>query len=291
MSEIKPLLDRAHQLLDRLALMLPEAHSSSELDDSAAFRWCQIGQQRLLESIQLTSTIRMEDLLCIEQQKSVIDQNTRQLLAGLPANNVLLWGPRGTGKSSLIKAVFNQYKDAGLKIIEVDKTLLHDLPHIVGRLATKKDAFIIYCDDLSFTENDNEYKALKVALDGSINQTPDNILIYATSNRRHLLPESMQDNLGSGFVNEELHMSEAVEEKISLSERFGLWLAFHPFNQQQYLQIVDYWLDKFNVTNTSDKQTRTHALQWALERGSRSGRCAWQFARHWAGQKGLAEHG
>jgi len=289
-SQIDLLIDRAHKLLDRLESIIPPSDPGANPDNAIAFRWRRSGRQGYLEPIIHISSIGLDDLLCIEDQKQKITGNTRQFLAGLPANNVLLWGPRGTGKSSLIKAVFNHFRNDCLKIIEVEKQYLADLPDIVSKLESAYGYFIIYCDDLSFSDNDDYYKSLKMILDGSISRTPDNLLIYATSNRRHLMPEIMQDNLDSNFINEELHPSEAVEEKISLSERFGLWLAFHPFNQDQYLCIVDHWLDNFGIEATSDTETRQQALQWALEHGSRSGRCAWQFARHWAGYTKLDNH-
>ena len=252
-----------------------------------AFRWRHSGTHRYLDPIHHISSVQLNDLLCIEEQKQKIKLNTRQFLAGLPANNVLLWGPRGTGKSSLIKAIFNEYRNDGVKIIEVEKQHLVDLPDIVNEVDSAQGHFIIYCDDLSFSAGDDNYKSLKVILDGSISQTPDNILIYATSNRRHLLPEYMQDNLNSGLDNGELHLSEAIEENLSLSERFGLWLPFHPFNQDQYLAIVDHWLKKYDIGATTNAELKQQALQWALEHGSRSGRCAWQFTQHWAGQTRL----
>jgi predicted AAA+ superfamily ATPase len=204
-------------------------------------------------------------------------------------NNVLLWGPRGTGKSSLIKAILNEYAGDGLRLIEVECQHLVDLPDISELLYQHDDRFIIYCDDLSFESHDASYKALKVILDGSISDTADNILIYATSNRRHLMPEYMSENQQSQMIEGELQMSEAIEEKISLSERFGLWLSFHPFNQKQYLSIVDHWINKLDAKNDDDELIHKAALKWALEHGSRSGRVAWQFARDWAGKKQLAQ--
>jgi hypothetical protein len=290
-TDIETLVERAHKLLDRLEGLVPPEPATADVNDGSAFRWRKTGWRGVLEQIRQVSNIDTDDLLCIDAQKQLIDQNTRQFIAGLPANNVLLWGPRGTGKSSVIKAIYNRYQSAGLKIIEVERTHLVDLPDVVNLLRDASGRFIIYCDDLSFSVNDDSYKALKVILDGSISETPENILIYATSNRRHLLPETMQDNLDSGFQNGELHMSEAVEEKISLSERFGLWLAFHPFTQDQYLEIVSHWLKRFGIPETGHNAIREPALQWALEHGSRSGRCAWQFARHRAGQAGLGQDG
>jgi predicted AAA+ superfamily ATPase len=200
---------------------------------------------------------------------------------------VLLWGPRGTGKSSLIKALLNAYKDRGLRLIEIERQHLTDLPDIIDRIANRKERFVLYCDDLSFERSDDSYKALKVLLDGTIQAAPGNMLVYATSNRRHLLPERQADNLDAQIIDGELHQSEAVEERIALSERFGMWLAFHPFSQDQYLQIVEHWLTKLAVRKSDRDGAERAALQWALLHGSRSGRSAWQFAKDWAGRSGL----
>ena len=207
----------------------------------------------------------------------------------MPANNALLWGPRGTGKSSLIKAILNEYSDQGLRLIEVEKRHLEELPDIAEELYDRPEKFIIFCDDLSFEADDASYKSLKVVLDGSINSTPENILVYASSNRRHLLPEYEKDNTDAQLIDTEIHYSEAVEEKISLSERFGLWLAFHPFNQDAYLSIVDHWLQELNVEIADQKNMQKEALKWALLHGSRSGRSAWQFARDFAGKQQLGK--
>ena len=221
----------------------------------------------------------------IDDQKSRIDANTRQFLAAQPANNVLLTGARGSGKSSLIKALLNEYAAKGLRVIEVEKGDLMDLPDIVELLEGRPERFIIYCDDLSFDAGDATFKALKVVLDGSISCAPDNVLIYATSNRRHLMPEYFAENLESERVGEEIHPGEAVEEKISLSERFGLWLSFYPFDQDAYLNIVAHWLEHFGCSASEINQAEREALNWALMRGSRSGRVAWQFAKDRAGKR------
>src|SRR6185503_12193693 len=197
-------------------------------------------------------------------------------------------GARGTGKSSLVKAVLNRYAAAGLRLIELDKNDLLDLPDIVEILAEQPYKFILFCDDLSFAADEPGYTSLKAVLDGSVAATPDNILLYATSNRRHLMPEYMQENLETKYLGDEIHPGESVEEKISLSERFGLWISFYPFDQDEYLAIVRYWLTQHGVTQVDDLQMRQEALQWALQRGSRSGRVGWQFARDWAGRHGVS---
>jgi predicted AAA+ superfamily ATPase len=259
--------------------------AAPDLQASTAFRWrvSRDGRGRL-QGVTHASHISLADLHHVDVQKEQIDQNTRQFVAGKPANNVLLTGARGTGKSSLIKACLNQYANQGLRLIEVEKEHLVDLPDIVEMVAQRPERFIIFCDDLSFEEGESGYKALKVALDGSIATQSDNVLIYATSNRRHLLPESMSDN--TSYVHTEdgdLHPGETVEEKISLSERFGLWVSFYPFRQDDYLSIVQYWLKHFDV-KVDKAETEAEALRWALQRGSRSGRVAWQFARDYAGK-------
>ncbi len=285
MKELEHFLQRAESVLARVEAMLPAR--APEVDWSAtAFRW-RVGrdQRGHLSAVAHPSRIRLDDLHNIALQKQQIEQNTRQFISGLPANNVLLTGARGTGKSSLIKACLVQFADQGLRLIEVDKEHLVDLPDIVDLVAERPERFIIFCDDLSFEEGESGYKALKVALDGSISAQSDNVLIYATSNRRHLLPERMSDNEGYRHVDDgDLHPGETVEEKISLSERFGLWLSFYPFRQDDYLDIVRHWLLHFGVASSHFTEAEPEALRWALQRGSRSGRIAWQFARDWAGK-------
>ena len=285
----KEFLNRARDLLDRLEELLPPVKPLFESNGEIAYRWQVHGLNKKLRPVNSLSAIRLADLHCIDKQKQEIERNTRQFLNGLPANHALLWGPRGTGKSSLIKALLNEYHHLGLRLIEVEKEHLLDLPLIVELLNGQDNYFIIYCDDLSFEKDDPSYKAMKVIIDGSISCTPDNILIYATSNRRHLMPEYMQDNLESRMIAGELHLNEAIEEKISLSERFGLWLAFHPFTQDQYLQIVDYWISVLKAAIKNKENMHKEALQWALGHGSRSGRSALQFARDWTGRQGLEE--
>jgi predicted AAA+ superfamily ATPase len=288
MKELEQLLVRAEALLARLEPLLPAQVAAPDWQASTAFRWrvSRDGRGRL-QGVTHASHISLADLHHVDVQKEQIDQNTRQFVAGKPANNVLLTGARGTGKSSLIKACLNQYANQGLRLIEVEKEHLVDLPDIVEMVAQRPERFIIFCDDLSFEEGESGYKALKVALDGSIATQSDNVLIYATSNRRHLLPERMSDN--TSYVHTEdgdLHPGETVEEKISLSERFGLWVSFYPFRQDDYLSIVHYWLKHFDARlDKADKtEIEAEALRWALQRGSRSGRVAWQFARDYAGK-------
>jgi hypothetical protein len=254
-----------------------------------ALLWRRHGARGVLESIERPAPIRLDDLQCIDRQKTVAIRNTRQFLARLPANNLLLWGPRGTGKSSLIRALLNEFGGAGLRLVELPRELLQDLPELGGQLGNSDQRFIVYCDDLSFDANDPGFRWLKTALDGSLRGMPDNVLIYATSNRRHLMPETMQGNLDSRMIEGELHLSEGIEEKLSLAERFGICLAFHPFNQEQYLAIVRHWLCRLGGADPDSGETRTAALQWALERGSRSGRSAWQFACDRAGRQGLGD--
>ena len=258
---------------------------------ASLMRWRSKGTSSRLEAIRYSREIRLDDLLCIERQKTALRSNTEQFINSYPANNVLLWGPRGTGKSSLVKAIFSEYQDRGLSLVEVTRDHMTDLNDICDELNRYAGKFIIYCDDLSFDVNDPSYKSLKVMLDGSVSDIPDNILIYATSNRRHLIPEFRSENLETKMIDGEIHHGEAVEEKLSLSERFGIWLSFHPFNQEQYLQIAFHWLDRTGVKIDDPGQVREAALQWALEKGTRSGRSAAQFARNWAGMRLLAENG
>ena len=288
MAQLEQFLDRAEALLARLEAFLPHASPSLDWNVSSAFRWRKQGgkgSRGYLQPVAHVSSIALADLHNIEPQKQQIEQNTCQFVQGRPANNVLLTGARGTGKSSLIKACLNQFADQGLRLIEVDKDDLSDLPDIVDLIARRPERFIIFCDDLSFEEGEGGYKALKVALDGSISAQSDNVLIYATSNRRHLMPERMSDN--AGYVHTEdgdLHPGETVEEKISLSERFGLWVSFYSFKQDEYLDIVGHWLRHFGCDERQIEAARPDALRWALQRGSRSGRVAWQFAKDYAGR-------
>jgi hypothetical protein len=270
--------------------MLPAA--PPPVDWSApAFRWRKQAGRGHLAAVPHPHAIRLADLVAIDEQKHAIDANTRQFVAGLPANNVLLTGSRGTGKSSLVKAMLVKYAAKGLRLIEVDKADLVDLPDIAAEVAARRERFIVFCDDLSFDAGDPGYKALKVMLDGTIAAAAANMLIYATSNRRHLMPEYFSENLETRHIGEEVHPGESVEEKISLSERFGLWVSFYPFSQDEYLAAVASWLNAFGVGSAKSArqaEARTReAVQFALQRGSRSGRVAWQFARGYAGAAGL----
>jgi len=286
MKELEQLLLRAEAVLARLELLLPSPVAEVDWHASHAFRWRVPRDGRgYLQPVKLVSEIRFDDLHNISQQKEAIEQNTHQFITGKPANNVLLTGARGTGKSSLIKACLAKFAAQGLRLIEVDKEHLVDLPDIVDLIAERPERFVIFCDDLSFEDGEGGYKALKVVLDGSVAASSDNVLIYATSNRRHLLPEKFSDNETYRHVDDgDLHPGETVEEKISLSERFGLWLSFYPFRQDDYLDIVRHWLKHFGVPDAHWAQAEPEALRWALQRGSRSGRVAWQFARDWAGK-------
>lgn len=284
MTELQHLLERAELLLNRIENHFPPPISLPDWQKVPACRWCKRYQRGEFQPIYHPHQIRLVDLQGIELQKQQIDRNTRQFLQGKPANNVLLWGSRGTGKSSLIKALLNEYSSQGLRLVEVEKQDLVDLPDIVETIYARPERFIIFCDDLSFEANDARYKALKSVLDGSVSAPPENVLIYATSNRRHLLPEYRRENLEAQTVEGEIHHGESVEEKISLSERFGLWLSFYPFKQDEYLAIVFYWLRQLGLTRVETTEIRTAALQWALHRGSRSGRAARQFAQDWAGK-------
>jgi hypothetical protein len=287
MDKLDRFLSRAEAVLTRLETMLPPAMPDVDWSSAVAFRWRKRQGRGYLQPIKAVSAISLDDLQNIDRQKALIEQNTHQFVNQLPANNVLLTGARGTGKSSLIKACLNAYADRGLRLIEVDKDDLHDLGDITDLIAQRPERFIVFCDDLSFEEGESGYKALKVALDGSISAQSDNVLIYATSNRRHLLPEYMSDNETYKHMPDgEIHPGEVVEEKISLSERFGLWVSFYPFKQDDYLTIVGHWLRHFGCSETAVGDARGDALVWALERGSRSGRVAWQFARDWSGKRG-----
>jgi len=290
-GDIASLIARAEQVLARVEALLPPPVPDPDWTKVMAARWRRRGGRGDLQAVLHPQAIALDDLVAIDAQKKAIDQNTRQFVAGLPANNVLLTGSRGTGKSSLVKAMLARYARKGLRVIEVDKADLTDLPDIAERIADRPERFVVFCDDLTFDAGEPGYKALKVMLDGSIAGGTSNVLIYATSNRRHLLPEYFAENLETKHVGEEVHPGESVEEKISLSERFGLWISFYPFGQDDYLAAVAGWLAHFGVGaagNARDGGARTReALQFALQRGSRSGRVAWQFAKAYAGARAL----
>jgi len=279
------LITRAEALLGRLEAVLPHPLSAPDWSAANAFRYRKRNGSGWIEPVRHVASIRLESLVEVGPQKERLLRNTEQFVGGFGANNVLLTGARGTGKSSLIKACLNEFAPRGLRLIEVDKTDLVDLPDIVDLVAERPERFIVFCDDLSFDEGEPGYKALKSILDGSISQSSDNLLIYATSNRRHLLPEYMQENLTYKHLeNGEVHPGEVIEEKISLSERFGLWISFYPFSQEEYLAIVAQWLRGFGVDDAAIAAARPESLVWALERGSRSGRVAYQFARDYSGR-------
>ena len=284
--DVPQLLSRLDGVIDRLEAIFGPQPSVAIESDVLAYRWRAGSGRGQLEPISSIHQIQLQDLSGIDRQIAVIDANTRQFVAGLPRNNVLMWGARGTGKSSLVKAMLNRYAQQHLRLIEIDAHDLIDLPEVVKPLTGRPERFILYVDDLSFDADDSSYRTLKAALDGSVAVAPENVVIYATSNRRHLLPEQMVDNEHARLVNGEIHHGEAVEEKISLSERFGVWLSFHPFSQDQYLVAVTHWLKTLGISQVS-ADCRAQALRWALLRGNRSGRIAAQFAQDYAGRQAL----
>ena len=284
-------LDLPEHLIQSLSVVLQQLqHALPELkqetDFSApAFRW----QNQPLKPIYQPKAIHLDDLRGIEKQKEKVIQNTRQFLKGLPANDVLLTGSRGTGKSSIVRALLSQYEHEGLRLIEIERDDLSDLPEIQKLIVNRPEKFIVYCDDLAFNAEDENYRSLKSVLDGSLQSGSSNFIIYATSNRRHLLPEFMHENTPVAKIDvpqyKELHPQEAIEEKISLSDRFGLWLSFYPMDQNLYLEIVENYLAKSAIVLTED--VRAEALRWCQSRGQRSGRAAYQFSKHWVGSQQL----
>ena len=284
MTDYTKLIARAEALLEKIERIVPTVPAAPNWKTAVAFRWRKKNGVGYLQTVTHPHKISLSDIHGVDDQKKRIEQNTKQFVAGRTANNILLTGARGTGKSSLIKAVLNKFAKQGLRLIEVDKAELVDLPDIVDIISERRERFVIFCDDLSFEASDPGYKALKVVLDGSISASSENMLIYATSNRRHLMPEYMSENLEYKHIGDEVHPSETVEEKISLSERFGLWLSFYPFDQDDYLRIAEHWVKALGAAIPDAELMRSEALLWALTRSSRSGRVAYQFARDWAGR-------
>jgi predicted AAA+ superfamily ATPase len=292
MTDFSRFLLRAEALMDRIEAILPPALPKTDWS-ACAYRWRSRNGRGWLESVRHPHAIGLDNLQGVDAQKESVTQNTLQFIQGKPANNVLLTGARGTGKSSLVKAVFNRFSHRSLRLIEVDKDDLAYLPDIVDLVYGRREKFILFCDDLSFETNEPGYKALKSLLDGSITGMPENLLVYATSNRRHLMPEKMSENLEATHTEDgDVHPGETTEEKVSLSERFGLWLSFYAFSQDEYLDICAHWLTAFGHPTTSlepDNPIRREALQWTQMRGARSGRVAWQFARDYAGRHNAAK--
>jgi predicted AAA+ superfamily ATPase len=285
MAAIELLISRAEALLSKLEALLPEA--SAQVDWGAlAWRWHVLNGRGYLQTVNNPHKVQLSDVCNVDTQKAEIVRNTAQFIKGFPANNVLLTGARGTGKSTLVKALLSEFAKEGLRIVEVDKQDLVALPEIVALLQARSERFIVFCDDLSFEATDPGYKALKVVLDGSISATSENVLVYATSNRKHLMPEFMAENLETKYLGDEIHPGETSEEKVSLSERFGLWLSFYAFDQDEYLRVAEHWLKQLGIQEFNEEARRA-ALMFSLTRGARSGRVAYQFARDYAGRVAL----
>jgi uncharacterized protein len=284
----KQFLETLTRIADALERMAPPPHDTPDFNECIAARWRVSGTHKYLETVHHVHHMEADWLIGVEAQHDLIDRNTAQFVGGKPANNVLLTGSRGTGKSSLVKAMLARYSPRGLRLIEVEKEHLSDMPDIVDLIADEPYRFVLFCDDLSFDTGDGSYKALKAILDGSIAAATPNVLLYATSNRRHLLPEYFHENEETKYVGEEVHFGESIEEKVSLSERFGLWISFYPFLQDDYLAAVKSWVEQLGASVPPDAAAREafdrDALNWALQRGSRSGRVAYQFARDFAGR-------
>ncbi|MAY07847.1 MAG: AAA family ATPase [Pseudomonadales bacterium] len=282
-------MQRVADFIDRFERTLPATPSAVDWSSTFAARWSMEGQLCQLRPLQVSLSLRLDDLVGVDRQKQLLESNTGQFVRGLPANNALLWGARGTGKSSLVRALLSEYAQAGMRLIEVDKAVLVHLSALLPLLAGQPWRFVLFCDDLAFEADDSGYKALKTVLDGTVEASPENILLYATSNRRHLLPEHNSDNLSARQVDGEIHPGEAIEEKIALSDRFGLWVSFYPFSQEHYLAVVQKWLGQlageYGLQWQWDEQLQLEALRWATGRGNRNGRCAYQFARSWVGRQ------
>ncbi len=284
MDKLENLITRAESLITKLEGLLPAQNSSADWQ-ATAWRWLKINGKAQLQAVQNPHQISLGNIHFVDAQKAEIVRNTRQFLQGLPANNVLLTGARGTGKSSLIKALLTEFSQQNLRLIEVEKHDLVQLPEIVELIKDRPEKFIIFCDDLTFEANDESYKALKVVLDGSISNASENMLVYATSNRKNLMPEFMADNLATKHADGEIRPSDTIEEKTALAERFGLWLSFYAFDQDEYLAICKSWLATYDIA--WDEAASRAALSFTHTRGARSGRVAYQFARDYAGKLNL----
>jgi len=293
--ELKVFLQRAEGLLARIEPLLPAQPPVIDWDRTFAARWQRDARSGYLAPLEVSLDLSLTDLIGIDRQRDLLSANTRQFVDGLPANHVLLWGARGTGKSSLIRALLAEYAADGLRLIEIERDHLADLPRVVELLAGLRQAFVLFCDDLSFEAGEGDYRVLKSVLDGSLERAPENVLLYATSNRRHLVPERQSDNENWQMVDGELHPNEAVEDKIALSDRFGLWLSFYPFTQQHYLSVVRHWIDSLARRASLDwawsEALEKDAIRWATGRGNRNGRCAYQYARQWVGKRLLEARG
>jgi len=293
--ELKVFLQRAEGLLARIEPLLPAQPPVIDWDRTFAVRWQRDARSGYLAPLEVSLDLSLADLIGIDRQRDLLSANTRQFVDGLPANHVLLWGARGTGKSSLIRALLAEYAADGLRLIEIERDHLADLPRVVELLAGLRQAFVLFCDDLSFEAGEGDYRVLKSVLDGSLERAPENVLLYATSNRRHLVPERQSDNENWQMVDGELHPNEAVEDKIALSDRFGLWLSFYPFTQQHYLSVVRHWIDSLARRASLDwewsEALEKDAIRWATGRGNRNGRCAYQYARQWVGKRLLEARG
>ena len=286
-SRLLDFLARAEQVLERIEPLLPALRPYVDWSKCMAARWVRDGRSGYLMPLDVSLDLSLSDLLGVDAQREQLARNTRQFVSGMPANHALLWGARGTGKSSLVRALLAEHAKAGLRLIEIERDHLADLPRVVELLAALPQRFVLFCDDLSFEAGEGDYRVLKSVLDGSLEQAPDNVLLYATSNRRHLVPEHQSDNENWKRVDGELHPNEAVEDKIALSDRFGLWLSFYPFSQDHFLLVVRHWVDvqarQAGLDWSWDEALEKAAIRWALGRGNRNGRCAYQFARHWVG--------
>ena len=292
-AELKAFLQRAETLLSRVEPLLPAQRPVLDWAQSLAARWVRDGRVGYLMPLKVELDLRLDDLIGIDRQRDLLSANTRQFVSGLPANHVLLWGSRGTGKSSLIRALLAEHAVAGLRLIEIERDHLADLPRVVELLAGQPQCFVVFCDDLSFEAGEGDYRVLKSVLDGSLERAPENVLLYATSNRRHLVPERQSDNDNWQMVDGELHPNEAVEDKIALSDRFGLWLSFYPFSQEHYLNVVRHWISSLAAQAGLDwdwsEVLEKDAIRWATARGNRNGRCAYQYARQWVGTRLLEQ--